>query len=222
VRGSRNLRRKKQLREILVKADWNALKGWARNLDNPLRALSSSLFDPDPLIKWRVIQAMGLVANMDSQKDLERVRRQIRRLLWLMNDESGGICWNAPEAIAEIVFNVTQLLGEYGKLLPSFFDEEPFEKGSRWAVARIAPLDPTICLESVERLIESLSDPDPEIRAYSAMALQAVGGTSSVDQIKTLLDDSGLINFYDFQNSQLIKTTVGQLLKDRITNDKIT
>jgi len=136
--NSGNRRNGYELRELLEKKSYKELLNWAVQNRNPLRPLSSLLFDEDSLIRFRAIEVLGKVAAIEYKKDPERVRRQIGRFLWLMNDESGGICWNAPQAIGEILYNVPDLIPEYGPILTSYFDEEPFEVGSRWGVARAA------------------------------------------------------------------------------------
>jgi hypothetical protein len=147
-----------------------------------MRTLSMLLFDPDELVRWRAAEALGRVAALEARTDLDRVRRQISRLLWLMNDESGGLCWNAPETIGEIVANVPSLIDEYGQLLPSFFIEEPFEAGSRWAVSRIGRLNPAIFADVVNDLVWSLKAPDATIRGYSLLALAAIDPTTPANR----------------------------------------
>jgi len=66
----------------------------------------SLLFDRDKVICFRASEALGKVAAMEADKDLEPVRDLLRRLFWMMNDESGNTCWYAPEAIGEILYNV--------------------------------------------------------------------------------------------------------------------
>ncbi len=215
-KGSRNARRKRQVRELLVKRDLPALRQWAEGEHNPLRTVSSLLFDGDLAIRWRAIEGLGVVAEVETHRDLERVRRLMRRILWLMNDESGGICWNGPEAIGEVVANVPALVGEFGKLIPSFFKEEPFERGSRWAVARMAAVDPTAFEHAIATLVSSLDDPDPAIRGLSLLALKALGGPVAPETLKALLDDPGTLSIYDFQTGTLEQTTVGALCRESL------
>jgi hypothetical protein len=46
---------------------------------------------------------MGEVMAHLADKDMESARVIMRRLMWSLNDESGGIGWGAPEAMGEIV-----------------------------------------------------------------------------------------------------------------------
>ena len=104
---SRGRRRKNELRELLVAHDWTLIRQWADNNNNAFGTLSSLLFDPDRLVVWRTIDAIGRISLTS---DREKVILALRRLFWLMNDESGGISWHAPEAIAEILGAVPDLI----------------------------------------------------------------------------------------------------------------
>jgi hypothetical protein len=57
----------------------------------------------DTLIGQRAIRAMGLVAKELVTSEPEILRDRVRKLLWSLNDESGGIGWSAPELLGEIV-----------------------------------------------------------------------------------------------------------------------
>jgi len=202
-------------RVMLESRDLNAIAAWAVQARNPMRTLTRLLFDNDSLIRWRAIEAMGIVAGVESHKSIERVRRQIRRLFWLMNDESGGLCWHAPEAIGEILYNVPELIYEFGTLLPSFFHEEPFEHGSRLAVARVARLKPDIFSNAVEDLRHTLDHDDPAMRGYSILALRAIRNQVDIARAERLSNDDSYFSLYDHQTGQLTKTSVAQLVNRR-------
>ena len=122
--------RKKVIRKVLSNRDFKEIREWTVSERNPLRTLLSFTYDSDELMRRRAVEAIGLVADHRARKNLEKVRDFIRRLLWLMNDESGGLARLAPEMIGEILVNVPSLIDEYGPLLFSFLQEEPFERGS--------------------------------------------------------------------------------------------
>jgi len=204
---------RQDVRACLEKRDLSAVVEQAAERGATSRAVVSLLFDPEPIIRWRAIETLGLSAARTSHRGLEKVRRQLRNLLWLMNDESGGLCWMAPEAIGEIVYRVPQLLDEYGPLLPQFFDEEPFERGSRWGVARLAPLKPELFAPVVPRLLGSLSDADPVVRGYSLLALGALGKGGGPNEAITLKNDMAAVPVYDFESGVLEAVSVGELAR---------
>ena len=204
---------KADIREHLSTRTFEPVLAQAESRQAAVRAVTSLLFDPDVLVRWRAIEALGLIAARTAPGHLERVRRQVRSLLWLMNDESGGLCWVAAEAIGEIVFRVPKLLDEYGILMPQFFDEEPFERGSRWAVARMAPLRPELFTEARPRLHNSLDDSDAVIRGYSMLALEALSDFTAAEQAAGLIEDGAAIPVYDFESGMLSAITLGEIAR---------
>ncbi|MBF0259471.1 MAG: hypothetical protein HQK62_11635 [Desulfamplus sp.] len=96
-------------------------------------------------IKWRAIRAMGKVVAQMATNNLESARVVMRRLMWSLNDESGGIGWGAPEAMGEIMAQDERLANEYRNILLSYVDEqgnfleyEPLRKGAIWAIQRLS------------------------------------------------------------------------------------
>ena len=71
-----------------------------RHAVNPL---FSFLYHRDEQIKWRAVNAMGAIVSKLADEDMESARVIIRRLMWNLNDESGGIGWGSPEAMGEIL-----------------------------------------------------------------------------------------------------------------------
>ena len=93
----------------------------ARKVINPLIA---SLCSIDEKIQRRAAVAIGIVVAELADHDIESARVIMRRLMWNLNDESGGICWGAPEAMAEIMVRNKKLADEYHKILISYSDPE--------------------------------------------------------------------------------------------------
>jgi len=109
---------------------------------NPLFSFIQST---DEALKWRAIRAMGKVVAKMASENLESARVVMRRLMWSLNDESGGIGWGAPEAMGEIMAQDERLAGEYKKILFSYVEKEgnylehePLRKGAIWAIERIS------------------------------------------------------------------------------------
>ena len=205
---SRTVQRKRDIRQDLISRDLQAIEKRARSDKNILRTLSSMLYDKESLVRWRAIEALGRASKIIAENDLGKIRRQIRRILWLMNDESGGICWNGPEAIGEIVYNIPTLIYEYGPIIISFLDEGPFEVGTRRAIWRIGALGPEVFKESRAAIIESLESSIPEMRAFSIKALNALVDNSARETVKVLKNDLSSVEIYDFVTGELKETAV--------------
>ena len=89
----------------------------ARKVINPL---ISSLCSIDEKIEHRAAVAIGIITAKLADHDIESARVIMRRLMWSLNDESGGIGWGAPEAMAEIMARNKKLADEYYKILISY------------------------------------------------------------------------------------------------------
>ncbi|MBF0377818.1 MAG: hypothetical protein HQK72_10095 [Desulfamplus sp.] len=106
--------------------------------------LFSFIQDTNENIKWRAVRAMGKVVAAMASENIESARVIMRRLMWSLNDESGGIGWGAPEAMGEIMAQDKRLKDEYYKILLSYVNEdgnylehEPLRKGAIWAIDRV-------------------------------------------------------------------------------------
>ena len=196
------------VRNLLLLRDRKGLLQWSGRRRNHYRVVMSLVYDSDELVRRRAIEAIGRLAGSQDRHDLEKVRDLIRRLLWLMNDESGGLGWQAPEMIGEILVNVPALIGGYAHLLPAFLDEEPFERGAQQAIYRVATVNPQPFAESAGRLRDSLNDPDPATRVYAALALMAIEADTNGNGIKGLRTDPGKLSWYDFSTGELSRSTV--------------
>lgn len=114
----------------------------ARQAVNPL---FSFLYSTDPLFKWRAVTAMGEVVFHLSQTDMESARIIIRRLMWNLNDESGGIGWGSAEAMGEIMARNGRIAAEYASILSAYIQPEGnyletpgLQHGALWGIGRVA------------------------------------------------------------------------------------
>ena len=89
--------KKTVLKELLHNRDWDGILSWWSKERSAQRVVLSMLFDIDPLLRWRTIQALGRIAVYTYHEDPERVKSIVRHLFWGMNDESGNLIRIAPE-----------------------------------------------------------------------------------------------------------------------------
>jgi hypothetical protein len=118
--------------------------------------------------------------------------------------------------IGEILANVPALNEEYAQLLPSFLAEEPFERGSHWAIWRLAEDHPGLFRDNLDQLSHSLRDGDPAIRALAAIALIAIDAEAVRPKVEPLVTDTDGFIWYDRGEGRLIETTVAQLVKESL------
>ena len=207
VSGQR--RRKQLIKQILAERNFEQLQTMTAEDSNVLRALTGMLFDPDRLSCWQAIEGLGYATPVQARLDMEKLRRLIRSQFWHMNDESGNIGWFAAEAIGETIHGVPELADEFAGMLPAFFDEEPFEQGAHWAVARVAAVRPDIYKPLMPLITKSLAADDPQIRLYTVWALRELGIKFIKGTIRELEPDNAPVSFYSFETGQMVDSTVG-------------
>lgn len=205
--------RRREVRQIVEARDLERLLSWYSREPEIAQRVIALAFEKNDEVRWRALEALGqLTSTIAAVDGLDKVRGLIRRFFWLMNDESGGIAWHGPEAIAEILFNVPELVGEYGRIVASFIDEPPFGPGAHWAIARLAPGHPAEFAQYTDKL--RLNSDDPMERAYGLIGLAALDSDSGRRAARERLDDVGVVTTYDRSTGELGETTVGAIARE--------
>jgi HEAT repeat protein len=203
--------RRQAARRVLEAFDPGAVDRWASAEPQAPQLMQSLLFDADDLVSWRAVEALGRTAAVRARHDLEGVREMLRRILWLMNDESGGLLWKGPAALGAVLANVPALCGEFLDVLASFLEEEPFRTGSRWALWRIARERPqAVAAAARAALAASLADADAAVRGHAALALSAASGPAAA---AALSGDGAALEVFDYRSGTLRATTVGDVAR---------
>jgi len=215
---------KKRVRQLLAsETDINDLFSAlaqisARTAVNPLFAC---FYDRSPLVKWRAVACMGVVVAGLAEREMESARVIMRRLMWNLNDESGGIGWGSPEAMGEITARHSKLADEYGCMMGSyvrrdqnFLEHEGLQRGSIWGVGRLAEVRPELLPDTVGDLRLFLTSSDPYHRGYAAWALGNLGAAEAASEIEALLADSAEIDM--FRDLALNKTHVSRLAEEAL------
>jgi len=196
---------KRKVLEILKSDDLDRVLDELYRL--PSRQVINSLFpllcSNDEQIKWRAVTAMGAVVANLADEDIESARVIIRRLMWSLNDESGGIGWGAPEAIGEILACHGGLAREYVNILTSyikedgnFLEHEPLQKGAMWGVARLAQVRPHLVQDARGYLIQRLGSSEATVKGLAALTLGLVGAEEARLQLEDLSRDDTEVHLY--------------------------
>ncbi|RLB81719.1 MAG: HEAT repeat domain-containing protein [Deltaproteobacteria bacterium] len=220
-RGSRDLKRKvlEPLRSDNFDQRLNELCELpARQVINPL---FSFLCSSDEQTKWRAITAMGTVVANLAEKDMESARVIIGRLMWSLNDESGGIGWGAPEAMGEIIASHEGLAKEYATILISyvredgnFLEYEPLQRGAVWGLGRVAQARPDLVQDAVPHLLAYLESTDATVRGLAAWTVGLLGAKAAQSQLEALLGDDTEIPLY--LDRRLVFCRVSNLAKEAL------
>ena len=208
---------KDALHDLLVQGSLEQIAEMAERRKRVLGSLVSLTYDLDPLISWRAVEAMGLACDRIADSDAECIRQHMRRLNWLITEESGGICWRAPEAMAEIVHRRPQLLADYLPIIVTMLREmaeedlEHFRAGVLWAIGRLGLAGNDYVPDVLVRIVAALDHSDPQVRGMAVWCLSAVGLGGYVTARPSLLSDRGPVEFYE--DRRLVYTTVGGLAR---------
>ena len=199
--GGRSL--KKELFDLLNQGDLDKALAEIgrlppRQIINPLLSFIQS---GNEKVKWGAVKAAGSVVSHLADSDLEATRVIMRRLMWNLNDESGGIGWGSPEVMGEILATHSGLAQEYAHILLSYaredgnyLEHEGLQRGLLWGIGRLSEKRPELVRGASELLLPYLESRDEVIRGQAARIM----GLLQVKEARPVLreltwDDSALV-----------------------------
>lgn len=188
-----------------------------------VNVLFSAICQVDELLRWHGISAMGVMVTRLADADLEEGRIIMRRLLWSLNDESGGIGWGAPESMAEIMHHHEKLSLEYIHMLISYarpdgqeleqdgnyLEYEILQRGLLWGFDRLCERRLGLLVEKglPGDILPYLRSGDHVVRGLAARLCGRLSIGSARDALQLLLADHAVITFY--QEGEFLERTVG-------------
>jgi hypothetical protein len=159
----------------------------ARRIINPLFSL---LLSTDPEIKWTAVTAIGAVVAKLAGEDMESARVIMRRTMWQLNEESGGIGWGCPESMGEIMARHEGLAKEYAPILISyvrkdanFLSFEPLQRGVVWGLGRLAQVMPRMVQDAIPYLLPFLEAEDVVLKGLAVWALGLLGALQRIGHV---------------------------------------
>lgn len=214
---------KKAVMEALADEEWEQkfselMKD--HSMQTLIAPLFSSLCAPSEIVRWHGISSFGQVVDRLCTEDDARARIVMRRIMWMLNEESGGCGWGVPEAMGEITASNKVMADEYGRILLSYIHEAEGKpenfleftmllRGALWGVARLAQSRPDIVAPATDDLIKFLSSNDPVLVGIACWALGGLKAKRAVPQLNKLTGNENVINLY--MDRQFRSGTVGQL-----------
>ena len=200
---------KKEVFDLLVGDDFpealfrlSRLPG--RQIVNPL---FSFLYHTDETVRWHAVSAMGVVVAGLAHENMEAARVVMRRLIWNLNDESGGIGWGSPEAMGDTMARSKPLAREFSKILVSyvlpqgnFLEHGGLQRGVLWGLHRLGETDIELALPAVAFVRPFLRSEDPFHRGLATRFAGAVNDSGALPHLEKLLRDDSRISLYsDFR-----------------------
>ena len=151
-----NRRKTKQnIVDLLLRSDLSRIHEEIKTFPekHAVNALFACLCHQQETVRWHAVSAFGILLSGIVRRNLEAARTIMRRFLWMLNDESGGIGWGVPEAMAEAMFHSNALADEYIHMLVSyamvdgpelfqdgnFMELDRMQEGVLWGLCRVAP-----------------------------------------------------------------------------------
>jgi len=219
--GGRSL--KKELFDLLNQGDLDKALAEIgrlppRQIINPLLSFIQS---GNEKLKWGAVKAAGSVVSHLADSDLEATRVIMRRLMWTLNDESGGIGWGSPEVMGEILATHRGLAQEYAHILLSYaredgnyLEHEGLQRGLLWGIGRLSEERPELVRGASALLLPYLESRDEVIRGQAARIM----GLLQVKEARPVLreltwDDSALVTML---GNELTTIRVKDLAKEAL------
>jgi len=174
------------IRRWLLAANYQPVLELARRKKRALSLLTALTYDQDASVSDHAVIASGLAAKVIAERDPEFIRNTLLRLFWLVNDESGGIGWRAPELIGEILYNCPQF-DQFFPMLISLLDLEEedaprFRAGALWAIGRVAQTAREAMLPAlplVQGILSNRAIEDPGAKENASWCLAQLTGKAS-------------------------------------------
>ena len=190
-----------------------------RQAVNPL---FSFFYSGKEQIRWRAITAMGSVVCKLADDAMESARVIMRRLMWNLNDESGGIGWGSPEAMGEITAGHARLAEEFACILVSYIDpagnfleHDRLQRGSLWGVGRLAHARPLLAQPAAPFLSAFFDSPDAYLRGTAIWAAGPLLTDNMRPQLAARLTDNAVMRLY--RQQQITEISVAELAKEALT-----
>ncbi len=196
----------------------------AQGLLNPLFI---ALCHPIEKVRWHAVCCFGWLVPAMAEKDLEAARIVMRRFLWMLNDESGGIGWGVPEALAEIMCHSEQLRQEYLHMLLSYMREDGEElyqdgnylelpmlqRGLLWGIGRLCQEHRQEMIERniIEEVSAYLESSDLHVVGLAIWCLGILGVEEGVEKIERLATCDEPLRL--FLNDEITEISMAELVQ---------
>lgn len=213
--GGRRL--KAEVRNVLTSMDMD------RALDAlykmPFRRVINPLFSflcaGDDLLRWKSVTALGRITARLADTDMEAARVVMRRFMWNLNDESGGIGWGSPAAMGETLASHDGLAREFASILISYAREdgnyleyEMLHPDLLWGVARLVGVRPGLAQDAAFHFLPYLESKNPAVRGLAARILGLLKAREAHGALEALIPDRG--EFQMWEGNRFVDRQVGQ------------
>lgn len=196
---------KKKIRELITSGDLEeALRQlYQMKLRRVINPLFSFFYSGDEVLRWHSITAAGAVISKMTDQNIEHARIMMRRLMWNLNDESGGIGWGSPEAMGETMARSARMAEEYAAILVSylnpdgnFLEHEVLQCGVLWGIGRLANSRGHVVSAAAPFLGPFMESTNPLHRGLAAWCARALSSVAEVTIPVHIFNDNTVIRLY--------------------------
>lgn len=221
--------------ELLLDSDLSQIKKKLNtfpenNVFNVLNSLFSCLCHPVEKVRWHAVSGFGFVVPGIAETNPEDARTVMRRFLWMLNDESGGIGWGIPEAMGEVMSHSRLLADEYLHMLVSYtMDDGPemfqdgnfleldlLQEGVLWGLHRVAPScrSEIVGLDIADNLDVYFQSANANVRGLVCLLAGILKLTAFRNRLEGLLPDQASVRYYE--DGMFNDVTVADLAKSAL------
>jgi hypothetical protein len=210
---------KKEISSLLQSGDLAAVLNLQKN--NPshrlINPLVGCLCNTDEMVKWLAVSGLGKIISKVADQKMEAARVVMRRFMWMLNDESGGIGWGVPEAMGEVMACHAGLAEEYAHILVAnmreegnFLELEMLQRGLMWGMGRLCGARPELMRAKNAGLYLPyyLDSTDTEVRGRAVWAISQLGDKDASEKLKALADDHSSFTIYS--EGKIQQFTIGE------------
>ena len=205
-----------QVRDLLKQGNRSELLDLCESDRRFWKALRLSLHESDDDLRWPAVEAVAeLMQRWWLAGQEGRVREFVRKLIWSLNDESGGIGWNSPQAIAEMIFRIPELLEPYGSMMISrALEEPPLVKSGLWAIGRLGGLAEQALGLHQDVVLATFRGGDPETLGLAAWAMGEVRFPQALPYLRQVENRTEPVRIYI--EGQFCAKSLGQWVNESI------
>ncbi len=208
---------REQVVTLLLQKNYDLLIALCRKERSAWKALQRNLYSTDENVVWPTVESLAMVMKewWNDGED-ERVREYIRGLFWSLNDESGGIGWNAPQTIAEIVVQIPELIEPYGSMIiDRTMEESLLVQNGLWAIGRMGRrIEPAVEFFR-SAIMKSFESHNSQTLGLVSWAMGEVKFAPALSELEPLRGREETIRIYS--NGDFREKSLGQWVTGAIT-----
>jgi hypothetical protein len=188
----------------------------------------SASYSEDKLVSSRAIYCFGILTEKISVFERDKIRILMRKCIWMLTEESGGIPWRIPEIMGQIMSADKLIAEDYCDILFSYINEVesgpenflehlPIRISVYKGINLLSRKFPHLIAQKKVILEQRFQkEIDPETIAYLSMIISNSNLISFKEHLKKYVNDNTPIEYYS--EDMLINSSLAQIIKESLDN----